>query len=258
MKNIKLGHQAPKGYKINKFNSIEIEGDFAYCKSHNFLYNEQVEKEKLYNGLPCYFTDIRFIDGDYNFYKNTHLHWKRFKDSSLKSYIRKTLNCRNIPVGTIVDFKKSWSFIKGDIDNSFKFKIKKENNIDIDYEINNPSYYENFTNCNFSKILTHALRKEGFIVRVEKNESFLGGMLNTAISLTGGEQIDNEIEGDIAVAYGYGKKIGFSSFNNDFMGYSDGEDNILWDNFGEFDKWSRCNHISKKTKISEIINILKQ
>ena len=59
------------------------------------------------------------------------------------------------------------------------------------------------------------------------------------------------------MAYGYGKKIGFSSFNNDFMGYSNGCENILWDRFGEFDKWSRCYEIPKTTPIEEIIEILK-
>lgn len=31
--NNKIGHLAPKGYIVNIFNSIEIEGDYHYC--HN-------------------------------------------------------------------------------------------------------------------------------------------------------------------------------------------------------------------------------
>jgi hypothetical protein len=42
------------------------------------------------------------------------------------------------------------------------------------------------------------------------------------------------------------------------MGYSDGCENILFDYYGEFDKWSRCRIIDKKTPIKEIIDILKQ
>jgi len=255
----KLGHQAPKGWRVNDFNSIEIEGDFAYCKSHNFVYNSEEEKEKLYNAQPCYYTDKRFIDTIHNYYGETKLHWTRFKYISLKTCIRKVLKCRNIPVGTIVNFNKSWYVSKFKIDNSYKFKIKKENKLDINFEINMPEYFENFTNCEFSKELTNKLRENGFIVSVTKNESFLTNMFNTAIALTGKKGFENsEIEGDIAIAYGYGKKIGYSSFKNDFMGYSNGCDNILWDKFGEFDKWSRCNEIPKTESIDKIIEILKQ
>jgi hypothetical protein len=68
--------------------------------------------------------------------------------------------------------------------------------------------------------------------------------------------MDTEIEGDVAIAYGHNKIIGFSSFKNDLYGYSNGCDNILWDVYGEFDKWSRCNEISKNTSIEEIVEIL--
>lgn len=254
----KLGHQAPKGIRINDFNSVEIDGDFAYCKSHNFVYNKEIEEEKLYNGQPCYYTDIRFKDTRHNYYGNCMLHWTRWKDISLKSCIRKVSSCKNIPVGTIVDFKKSWYYVGKDIDNSYRFKVKKENKMDINFEINDPAYFENFTNCDFSKKLTQALRDNGFIVRVEKNESFLGNMTNTAIAYSGSKDFqDTEIEGDIAIAYGYGKKIGFSSFENDFMGYYIGRKSVLWDKFGEFDKWSRCHEIPKDSSIKEIIEILK-
>lgn len=72
-----------------------------------------------------------------------------------------------------------------------------------------------------------------------------------------GEFIDPTIDGEIAIAHGYGKQIGFSSFNNDFQGYSNGCDNILWDSFGQFNKWSSCIEISKNTPINDIIKELK-
>lgn len=114
------------------------------------------------------------------------------------------------------------------------------NHFNTEYEINMPSYSQNFSTCEFSRELVNKLRENGFIVRVIKNTSFLGDMINTAI------------------AYGYDKKIGFSSYNNDFMGYSNGCDNILFDFYGQFNKWSRCAEISKTTPIDEIINILKE
>jgi len=256
---IKLGHQAPRGYVENKFNSIEIRGDFAYCLSDNFVYNIEEEQQKLYNAQPCYYTDERFYDTIHNYYKECFLYWERFESISLKSCIRRVLSCKNIPVGTIVVFKKS-SYVEGKkIDLSFNFKVKKENKIKIDYEINYPGYFRNFTNCEFSKNLTNRLRENGFIVSVRKNNSFLLNMINTASQATGSnKQVNTEIDGEVAVAYGYGKKIGFSSFENDFMGYSNGCKNVLFDRFGEFDKWSRCFEIEKTTPIQEIVNSLKE
>jgi hypothetical protein len=255
----RLGHQAPKGYRVNRFNSIEIEGDFAYCKSHNFIYNSKIEEEKLYNGLPCYYTDVRFKDSVHNYFKNTMLYWKRSKDISLKACVRRTLNCRNIPIGTIVNFNKSWYHPGKNIDLSYRFKIKKENRVYFDFEINDSSYFNNFTTCDFSKNLTDTLRANGFLVNVRNNSNFKLSMISTAIAYIGQKSdINDEEKGEIAIAYGYGKKIGYSSKNNNFMGYSNGCDNILFDYFGEFDKWSRCAEINKTNSIENIINILKE
>jgi len=259
MKQVKLGHQAPKGWKVNKFNSVEIDGDFAYCYSHNFLYNAEEEDEKLHNGLPCYYTDGRFHDTPHNYYKHCYLHWTRWKDISLKACIRRTLSCRNIPVETIVNFKKSWYFVGKRIDNSFNFKIKKENKLDIKFEVNKPSYFKNFTNCEFSKELTNKLRENGFLVSVFGNTSFLGDMINTASAHMGNKDFkDTTIDGEIAVAYGHGIRVGFSSFNNDYRGYSNGCDSVLWDKFDEFNKWSQCNEILKTESVDDIIKILKE
>lgn len=258
MKNKNLGHQAPIYYRANSFNSIEIKGDFAYCKSHNFVYNVEVEEEKLYNGLPCYHTDIRFKNTPFNFYENCYLHWTRWENISLKSCIRKVLNCKNIPKGTIVDFNKSWYFTKKKIDNSYRFKIKKENKLDVKFEINNLDYFKNFSTCKFSNELTLALRKNGFIVKVEnENENFLSSMISNASVYTG-KFIEPENEtGEVAIAYGHGIKVGYSSNNNTLYGYSNGCDNILWDKYGEFNKWSEYNEISKNTNIDDILDILK-
>jgi len=258
-KNIKLGHQAPRNWRINKFNSIELEGDVAYCTSHDFVYNPEIEEQKLYNAQPCYYTDKRFIDGKFNFFKETKIHWTRFKDVSLKTCIRKTLNCKNIPVGTIVKFAKSWYYKGKNIDNSFLFKIKKENKLDIKYEISEPSFFNNFETHSFSKKLTNKLRENGFIVQVFNiNPNYISSLISTAGEyLNKNIEITNE-EGEYAIAYGYNKKIGFSSHKNSFRGYSNGCNNILWDKFGEFNKWSQCNEINKDLEINEIIKILKE
>jgi hypothetical protein len=252
----KLGHQAPKGYIYGRFNDVSIRGDFGYCTSHNFVYNKEEEKRKLYHGEPCYYTDIRYRDG-LNFYGNCYLKSSRWEDFSLKTAIRKTLNCRNIPVGTIVDFNKSWYIPGKRLDLSYRFKVRNENKFDLKYEINNPRYSANFNTCEFSLNLTNALRENGFIVSVEeRNVNFISSLISTAGAYIGNSIPIESEDGESAIAYGYGKKIGFSSGKNSLFGYSNGVENILFDYLGEFDKWSRCLQISKNTHIDEIVRIL--
>lgn len=256
-KNIKLGHQAPKGYKINSFNSIEISGDLHYCYSYDFVYNTEEEERKLYNAEPCYYTDGRFADTMHNYYKNTYLYWTRWFNISLKACIRRTLETKNIPVGTIVDFNKSWNYRGKKIDNGYKFKIRKFNPLDVKFEINMPKYKRNFDNCEFSQKLTLALRANGFIVGVSKgNPNFISSMISTAAAYKG-KQVDvTEDDGQIAVAYGHGRIIGFSTGENSFRGYGNGCENVLYDFYGEFNKWSQCIELHKSTPIDEIIKEL--
>ena len=255
---IKLGHQAPKGWRRNECHHIIIEGDLHYCWSHNFVYNAHEEERKLYNGEACYYTDNRFYTPfGYNFYKDAYLYNKRFRPISIKSAIRRTLNTKGIPVGTIVNFNKSYYHPGKEFDNSFLFKIKKENPIDIKFEINEPSYSANFSTCEKSQKLVEALRDNGFIVSViGENENFLSSMVSTAARLSGGKIEVNKEDGEVAIAYGHGKKIGFSSYDNNLFGYQCGVESILWDEFGCFDKWSRCNEISKTTPVDEVVKIL--
>lgn len=254
---IKLGNQCPKGYTTNLFNYIEIYGDYAYCKSHNFIYSPEIEQEKLYNAKPCYYTDKRFVDSIHNYAGQAGIFSKRFTPISLKSCIRRTLNTRNIPINTIVKFSKSWYFPGKKVDLSYLFKIRKENKLDIEYNIDLEQYSDNFTKCEFSQQLTNALRNAGFIVGVyRQNHNFISSMIHTAAMYIGETYDIKEENGEIAIAYGFGKKIGFSSFNNSFKGYSNGCDNILWDNFGYFNKWSQSREISKSTDIDLIIKLL--
>lgn len=256
-KNIKLGHQAPKGWRINECNSILIEGDLHYCWSHDFVYNVEVEEEKLYNGEACYYTDDRFYTPfGLNFYKDAYLYNHR-TSISIKAAIRRTLRCKGIPVGTIVNFNKSYYHLGKKFRNSFIFKVKKDNPIDFEYEISKPLYSANFSNCKRSQKLVEALRANGFIVSVFKdNNNFISSMVSTAAAVVGKEIEVKKEDGEVAIAYGHGKKIGFSSHDNNLFGYSCGVESILWDCFGYFNKWSQCNEISKKTKLEDIVKIL--
>jgi hypothetical protein len=255
---IKLGHQAPSGYRTNKCSSILIEGDLHYCWSHDFVYNEHEEGRKLYNGEPCYFTDGRFYTPfGFNFYKDGYLYNRRFDSISIKAAIRRTLKCKGIPVGTIVNFNKSYYHPGKKFGNSFIFKVKKDNPIDFEYEVSKPSYSANFSNCKRSQKLVEALREKGFNVSVLKdNDNFISSMISTAAAVKGSKVEVKKEDGEVAIAYGHGKKIGFSSYDNNLFGYTYGVESILWDRFDYFNKWSQCNEILKTTSVDEVIKIL--
>ena len=262
MKKIKkFGWQAPIGARYNTFNYIRIEGDLHYCISHNFVYNVKEHQKLLYWGKPCYYTDNRFIDSLHNYYYECNLFWKRSikKGISLKSCIRRVNKCHNIPEGTIVRFEKSWHIPNKKSSLDFIYKTKNEKIHPLTFEINIPEYFTNFKTCEFSYRLTNELRKNGFIVNVQsKNSSFILGMFKTALLYTGKDSSDfeDQNDGEIATAYGHGLKIGFSSGNNNYRGYHNGCDNILFDFYEEFDKWSRCWEIEKTKSPEEIVQIL--
>jgi hypothetical protein len=257
----KLGYQCPKKLRTYWFKEIRINNtDLHYCESHHFMYNAEEEEKKLHYGQPCYYTDNRFYDGDHNSYKQTCTYRNRKRFISLKTCILDTYKCKGIPKGTIVTFDPMWYHEEHPkMDLNYYYKIEKEKPLDITYEISKDSYKQNFTNCEKSKYLVEVLRQNGFLVAVYPNTNFLMSMIKNACDKTGrdGSDIDTSEDDEIAIAYGFGKKIGFSSFNNSFRGYSNGCDNILWDCYGEFDKWSKCYEISKDTPFEEILAELK-
>ena len=265
--NEKLGHQAPKGYVLNRyFNYVEIKGDLHYCWTHDFVYNEVEEERKHYNGEPCHYTDNRYGDGRHNYFKNCYLYfsrsfWGKKYGRSVKACIRIVNQCRNIPVGTIVDFKRDWYVTSKKRDYpvymDYRYKVRKENNFDPEYEVNGKSYSRDFQD-EWAQELTTELRANGFLVSVSKgNPNFIMGMLATATEYaTGKREGDVDEEGQIATAYGHGRKIGFSTGENSYRGYGNGCENVLYDFFGEFNKWSQCIEIHKTTPIEDIIKEL--
>lgn len=265
--NEKLGHQGPKKWRFNRyFHYIMIRGDLHYCWSHDFVYNEVEEERKHYNAEPCFYTDWRYAAGKHNYFKDCYLHsvrskWGKKYELSLKACMRVVNQCRNIPVGTIVDFQHDWYYTTKKnkvIPMSYKFKVRKENCFDPKYEINSLGYSRNFIDCERSQKLTEALRANGFIVFVsEGNPDFIMSMIGTAQQYaTGQRNADREAGGQIATAYGHGMKIGFSSGDNTYQGYSYGVKSILFDYFGEFNKWSQCHEIDKDTAPDEVIKLL--
>jgi len=257
---ITLGYQAPKNYRVNSgFGRIEIR-DMHYCASHNFWFNQEEQERLLYFGQPCIYTDKRYIEGRWNFYREGSMGWWRRKGISIKKAFRLLKKTRNIPVGTIVDishncygtYKTGKHYSLG-----YKYKVIKENRFDPNYEINLPSYFDNFNTDQKAKELTELLRLNGFIVSVtSKNPNFISSLISTAASYKGHNVEIDEEEGETALAYGHGLKIGYSSNKNTLFGYSSGVDTVLYDRLGEFDKWSRCPGIKKDVPNEEIVRLL--
>lgn len=240
--NQKKGHQAPRGYRVNRYNSIEISGTLHYCDSHNFVYDCDEQRRRLHEGLPCFYTDKRFKSSySTNFFLQCYLFQDRNKPISLKSCIRRTMSCKNIPVGTMVEFGKSWYYPGKRFKNGYLFKVTQENRMPIDYEVNVPSFFNNFKACDRSKDLVNILRDNGFLVQVFNENP---------------DRLIGYNEGEIAIAYGHGIRVGISSNDDPFYGYFNGCDNILWDKFEDFDKWSRCYEIPKTYSTDSIIKIL--
>lgn len=239
-----------KDYKPRVFHTIYMNlREYCYCNSHHFVFNEHDEERKLYDAKPCVYTDIRF---KYNSNSSRLYLYNSKKPISIRNAFRLIRKCKGLPIDNIELHNWNTKYY-------YRYKVKKVKPLDVVYEINNPLYEKHFTNCDFSNKLTKALRDNGFIVEVYENSSFLLDLVNYATIVTGGNNtIDSRIEGECAIAYGYGKKIGFSSFNDKLFGYSNGMDNILYDIFGSFDKWSRCEEIPKTTSIEEIVKILKE
>lgn len=241
-------------YLGHKFNKIDV-SDAAYCDSHNFLFDSDAEERKLYNAQPCHYTDSRYYSSPFtNSYGGCTILWSRLVDKPLKYLLNVIKEVRN---ASGYDFViESDYYVKGA--GHFKYIVKgSDNKFDPEYRIDESWKTGNFSCDPKAAALVDRLRAEGFIVEMKKNQGFLTTMLNTALAVTGKEPIENPPVEECCIAYGYGKKIGFSSNKASLFGYSYGEDNILYDYYGYFAKWSRCEQIPKDTDSEEIIKILK-
>lgn len=255
-KQIQIGYQAPKGARINRgFMSIETR-DFHYCWSHDFWFDPEEQKRLLHEGKPCFYTD-GYIEGNHNSYRNGSMLWKRKEGFTLKKAIRLLKRTRNLPVGTVVNIVHNWYYPGKKINLGYTFKVRKENKFDPEYEVRRASFFRNFNTDEKAKNLVELLRANGFLVSVfNVNPNHLMSMISTAASYMGKDVETENEEGEYAIAYGHGLKVGFSSNKSTLRGYSQGVNNVLFDKWDEFDKWSRCREISKETPNEEILQIL--
>lgn len=252
--NIKLGHQAPIGWRVNTCQYLTMDGQFEYNSKYNFVYDHKEESYKLHQGQACYFTDARFnaisnagISSNFNFLslylKDKHKNKGLLKQTcySHKSAIRKVLKCKGLPKGTLITFHKNWKY-EGHrfLDNSFIFKVRKDNPINITYEITHPSFYANFTTYDKTQELVDILRNNGFLVSITTD----------SLNAFDGEYLE------VATAYGQGKRVGISPIGMPIHGYYKGVDKVLWDTYENFGTWSRCNYIPMSLPTEDILSIL--
>ena len=263
----KRGYRCAKAWRPRHFGLIHIDGDLHFCSDGNFVYNAETEKDKLYMAQPCIYTDTRFdTEKGMNYYHSTYVYFSRRNFDklrrqsewgkpnrtprdwgelpiTLKSCIRKVRGIKGIPKGTAIEFANHWYYPKSDNIPAYVY-IHNGKDADFipDYQVNDDCYKARFTSDEWANELTDKLREAGFLVQVwNENPGFIYG----------------EGEGEIAVAYGFNKKIGFSTGKNDFRGYSNGCESVLYDYRNYFDKWSKALGIKKTTPIDEIVRQLK-
>lgn len=258
---VKYGYQAPRGRRTNYgFMCIDVE-NMHYCWSHDFWFSQEEQNALLHQGKPCIYTDYGYAEGNHNSFGRGCMLWKRGNGFTLRKAIRLLKRTRNLPIGTIVKIGHNWRYAskkgKSGIELSYDFKVRKENKFDPKYEISPEFSGGNFNTDEKAKALTDLLRANGFIVAVRsKNPNFISSLVATAAAHIGKSTDVTDEEGEIATAYGHGLRVGFSSGNSTYRGYSCGVKSILFDKWNEFDKWSRCREISKEKTNEEILNIL--
>jgi len=204
----------------------------GYCKSHNFMYNILKQDALLCDGKPCIYTDNRYNDLIEN---GTLLDFSRENKLTENQVALFLDNIANVPENmgfNLYQFDAGWHCTDLVISES---NVKFEPN----YEINIPSFKANFKEGDFCKKFTKALRQNGFIVRVDEYEDWKG------------------VKYENAIAYGYGKIIGFSN-GSEVCGYSRPKGTIFYCDAHWFDAWSRHADTNKSLGIDKLIEKFKE
>lgn len=233
---MKLRHISSKGTRKNYGwmpYVIQYGYSIGYSKSHKIIFNKTEQENLLAQGKACIYTDNRFYD--FSDYINLGVTTKTVKRNASK-----LVNMSGDDVNFDISNRYCW------VNHKTGTKQYPELQLKITLTQDLPEFEKHYGNIDLltdPKIieLAHALKENGFFFRIHKNTGFLIG-----------EPIDDYI----IMAYGENKMIGISEFNHSFRGYGYGCDNILWDFYADFDKWSRCFEIPKTNHTNKIIKIL--
>ena len=146
-----------------------------------------------------------------------------------------------IPDNTLIEFGVDYYYPGRKLNLKYKWKNNKKYKFPFKYEVNGPEYLANFNDDNKVNELINLMRQNGFLVEVFNGNS---------------HRLIGECEGQMALCFGHGKKIGISSNNDTYQGYHQGINNILFDYFDNFNKWSDAYRIPKTIDNNEILKIL--
>jgi hypothetical protein len=198
-------------------------------------YSEQ--EELLYNGKPCIYTDNNYST-EYNEYNYNINITKKRSGVSLKTVMRKINKYKNLTNETILlKIRNANYFPRLKMDLGVIFKMKPTNDI---------------VTFNKSKIFT-----DTSIIKDGKIKEIIDILIKLDFNIFK-EEFDENYDGtvikDIFVVYGANRKIGITQFDDTIYGYTDAMENILYDDYDEFDKWSRCKKIPKSNSVNDIIN----
>lgn len=229
------GFQCRKKYSWwcgkKKFNFATLKGPYGYCKSHNFVYNQDEEEKKLYNGQPCIYTDDRY-SGGFDLYMKADLIWSRYKSLSIKQMKNKLSSIRNIPEGAVIHLESAW-YLRG-LGDKLQYHLKAHYiPFNPDYKVNLPEYSA-LPKDEWCRSFTVNLRNAGYLVAVYEDDT------------------------EYCIAYGWNKKLGFSPLGQPVAGYHHGLESILFDEYQCFDKWSKCEEISMNAPQEDIILYLQK
>jgi hypothetical protein len=233
---MKLIHKLPKGNRKNygwRDHFIDFDSPIGYCDSYRVIFNKSEQEKLLAQGKACIFTDNRF----HGFPSWIYL-GKTTK--SIERNASKLINISSDEVTLTIDNRYCWRNRAGKYQSPELQIIIPPTHEPPEFE----KHYGDISLLTDPKAieLAYALKENGFFFRIYQNTGFLAG---------------GDMGGCVVMVYGENKRIGLSEFNHSFLGYSYGCDNILWDYYDEFDKWSRCYEIPKTTNTNEIIEILK-
>jgi len=237
---MKIKYTNPKGKRFNRYFRgtdqrlfHEKYGNMTFAYYGDIVFDAHEQNRLLHDGKACVYTDKR-----YGGFSDCPRWWLGNTTKAFKRICGNFTSLYDFPI-TI----RRWNRYRDGGTIIYTLKPSKEKpkfNLDDYCRVDD-------INDKWLKELVIEMKAQGFIVKGPyHNDSFI-------MTMVGGE---SDMGGQHITAYGHGKRVGISSGNDSYRGYSYGEKSVLWDWCDEFDKWSRCNEILKTTPINEIIEQL--
>jgi hypothetical protein len=231
------------------------------------LIDDEDENRKLHYGEPCSYLDSRIYQDD--FVSSSYFTRYRKKKYSKKQILNILDGIYNVDKGAYMVISSNQQLVRKSTNEKKRFKLYHKPSYkrfrfrnDL---IQSPAFTSNFKNDEKANELITKLRAIGFVCKIQFEKEYIYDLEQGQTEYNGrsitSENINenltlNSIEVECAVCYGMGIRIGISENKFSLFGYSNGCDNILFDKYDYFNKWSQCEEISKDNTIDEIITKL--